>query len=74
VLSACCHRAVDITEFNKGTTADPEDMNELWKVLVKWNGYIDDVQTKGQHGPFTDVANPYLCKEYYGGTGGFTTV
>jgi len=59
---------VDITKFKKGTTADPEDNNELWKVKVDWNGYVDPVtKTVGQLAPFIDVAHPYFCTEYYGG-------
>ena len=60
---------VDITKFKKGTTADPEDMNELWKVFMDWNGYVPGShQTKGQLAAFIGVAHPYFCQEYYGGT------
>jgi len=56
---------VDITKFKKGTTADPDDMNELWKVLVDWNGFVDGSNMmKGQLASFIEVAHPYFCTEY----------
>lgn len=57
---------VDIVKFKKGTTANPADNNELWNVLMDWNGFINGGQ-QGLLEPSIQVANPYFCQEYYGG-------
>ena len=61
---------VDITKFKKGTTADPDDNNELWNAYVDWNGYADDNHQVGQLAAFIKTANPYFCQEYVGINGG----
>ena len=62
---------VDITKFKKGTTADPDDNNELWNAYVDWNGYADDSNKQiGQLAAFIKTANPYFCQEYVGINGG----
>jgi len=58
---------VDITKFKKGTTADPDDNNELWNAYVDWNGYADKPNNQvGQLAAFIQTANPYFCQEYIG--------
>ena len=61
---------VDITKFKKGTTADPDDNNELWNAYVAWNGYADNNKQVGQLAAFIQTANPYFCQEYVGINGG----
>lgn len=56
---------VDVVKFKKGATPDSDDANELWKMLVDWNGYKDPVTKQaGQLAAFIGVAHPNLCKEY----------
>ena len=56
---------VDIVKFKKGATPNKEDVNELWRMYVDWNGF-DDLETKrrGKLASFIGVAHPNLCKEY----------
>lgn len=56
---------VDIVKFEKGSTPDPDDSNELWRMFVDWNGF-KDLATKqaGRLAAFIDVVHPKLCKEY----------
>jgi len=56
---------VDIVKYKKGFTNDPDDSNELWKMSVDWNGYVDaDTKQVGKLAAFIGVAHPNFCTEY----------
>ena len=60
---------IDIVKAKKGFTNDPNDTNELWKVLMDWNGYEDPATRQiGKLTPFIKVAHQKFCTEYVGAT------
>ena len=59
---------IDIVKAKKGFTYDPNDTNELWKVIVDWNGCADPQQQVGKLTPFIKVAHQKFCTEYVGAT------
>ena len=49
----------------QGFTNDPNDANELWKIFVDWNGYVDPVTKQvGKLAAFINTAGEKFCKEY----------
>ena len=60
---------IDIVKAKKGFTNDPNDTNELWKVIMDWNGYEDPATRQiGKLTAFIKVAHQKFCTEYVGAT------
>lgn len=56
---------VDMVKFKKGATPNKNDSNELWKMVVDWNGFADPAtRRRGQLASFIQVAHPKFCREY----------